>query len=59
LRPSAGRDTTRLVHLEHPGHIVFRHACKMGLEGIVSKRPYPEDLIELRQGARIIEKSKP
>jgi bifunctional non-homologous end joining protein LigD len=46
-------------HLEHPGHIVFRHACKMGLEGIVSKRPYPEDLIELRQGARIIEKSKP
>jgi bifunctional non-homologous end joining protein LigD len=25
-------------HLEHPGAIVFRHACKMGLEGIVSKR---------------------
>jgi bifunctional non-homologous end joining protein LigD len=26
-------------HLEHPeGHVVFRHACKMGLEGIVSKR---------------------
>jgi bifunctional non-homologous end joining protein LigD len=25
-------------HLEHPGNIVFRHACKMGLEGIVSKR---------------------
>jgi bifunctional non-homologous end joining protein LigD len=25
-------------HLEHPGDIVFRHACKMGLEGIVSKR---------------------
>jgi bifunctional non-homologous end joining protein LigD len=22
----------------HPGHIVFRHACKMRLEGIVSKR---------------------
>ena len=26
-------------HLEHPeGELVFRHACKMGLEGIVSKR---------------------
>jgi bifunctional non-homologous end joining protein LigD len=26
-------------HLEHPeGDVVFRHACKMGLEGIVSKR---------------------
>jgi bifunctional non-homologous end joining protein LigD len=25
-------------HLEHSGDIVFRHACKMGLEGIVSKR---------------------
>jgi bifunctional non-homologous end joining protein LigD len=26
-------------HLEHEdGAIVFRHACKMGLEGIVSKR---------------------
>ena len=25
-------------HLTHPGDIVFRHACKMGLEGIVSKR---------------------
>jgi bifunctional non-homologous end joining protein LigD len=25
-------------HLEHPGDIFFRHACKMGLEGIVSKR---------------------
>jgi bifunctional non-homologous end joining protein LigD len=25
--------------LEHPkGEVVFRHACKMGLEGIVSKR---------------------
>jgi ATP-dependent DNA ligase len=22
----------------HPGDIVFAHACKMGLEGIVSKR---------------------
>ena len=25
-------------HLAHPGDIVFRHARKMGLEGIVSKR---------------------
>src|SRR5258707_10276184 len=25
-------------HLAQPGDIVFRHACKMGLEGIVSKR---------------------
>ena len=26
-------------HMEHPeGDVVFRHACKMGLEGIVSKR---------------------
>ena len=26
-------------HLEHPGGLtVFQHACKMGLEGIVSKR---------------------
>jgi bifunctional non-homologous end joining protein LigD len=25
-------------HTSEPGDIVFRHACKMGLEGIVSKR---------------------
>ena len=25
-------------HLTHPGDVVFRHACTMGLEGIVSKR---------------------
>jgi bifunctional non-homologous end joining protein LigD len=24
-------------HFEHSGEVVFRHACKMGLEGIVSK----------------------
>src|SRR5262245_29711395 len=29
----------RLVeHLEHGGDVVYRHACKLGLEGIVSKR---------------------
>jgi hypothetical protein len=29
-------------HLEHPeGDVVFRHACKMGLEGIVSKFKNP------------------
>ena len=25
-------------HLAHPGDVIFQHACKMGLEGIVSKR---------------------
>jgi bifunctional non-homologous end joining protein LigD len=25
-------------HIEEDGPIVFRHACKLGLEGIVSKR---------------------
>lgn len=25
-------------HLTHPGDIVFLHACKLGCEGIVSKR---------------------
>jgi bifunctional non-homologous end joining protein LigD len=25
-------------HIEEPGDIVFRHACKLGYEGIVSKR---------------------
>jgi bifunctional non-homologous end joining protein LigD len=25
-------------HIAEPGDVVFRHACKMGLEGIVSKR---------------------
>jgi bifunctional non-homologous end joining protein LigD len=34
-------------HLEHPeGDVVFCHACKLGLEGIVSKRlgsPYRSD----------------
>jgi bifunctional non-homologous end joining protein LigD len=25
-------------HLDESGDVVFRHACKLGLEGIVSKR---------------------
>jgi bifunctional non-homologous end joining protein LigD len=25
-------------HIAQPGEVVFRHACKLGLEGIVSKR---------------------
>jgi bifunctional non-homologous end joining protein LigD len=25
-------------HFENPGDVVFAHACKMGLEGVVSKR---------------------
>ena len=24
-------------HIEHPGDVVFRHVCKLGCEGIVSK----------------------
>ena len=26
------------AHLTHRGDVVFEHACKMGLEGIVSRR---------------------
>jgi bifunctional non-homologous end joining protein LigD len=25
-------------HIQHDGPVVFEHACRMGLEGIVSKR---------------------
>ena len=28
----------RLNELAHPGDVVFQHACKLGLEGFVSKR---------------------
>jgi bifunctional non-homologous end joining protein LigD len=35
----AGRTGVRLSeHIEGDGPIIFQHACKMGLEGIVSKR---------------------
>src|SRR5262249_60810373 len=35
LQPLA---VTMDTHIDDPGDIVFRHACKLGLEGIVSKR---------------------
>jgi bifunctional non-homologous end joining protein LigD len=35
----AGAGVRLCEHLDHDdGEVVFRHACKMGLEGIVSKR---------------------
>ena len=35
----AGPGVRMNEHLEHPeGNVVFQHACKMGLEGIVSNR---------------------
>jgi hypothetical protein len=41
LTPSGVKASSGLrlnEHLAHDGESVFRHACKMGLEGIVSKR---------------------
>jgi hypothetical protein len=35
-------------HIEEDGPIVFKHACKLGLEGIVSKRKARR----IAQGAR-------
>jgi ATP-dependent DNA ligase len=35
-------------HVDLPGEVVFRHACKLGFEGIVSKRLGSPD----RRGAR-------
>jgi len=38
---SAGRQRSLnklLRHADEPGDLVLRHACKLGLEGIVSKR---------------------
>ncbi len=34
----ARRFDCRLTHLAHDGPAVFEHACRLGLEGIVSKR---------------------
>ena len=39
-------------HLAHPGDIVFRHACAMGLEGIVSKRLDPPASSPIFSGSR-------
>jgi ATP-dependent DNA ligase len=33
-----GRIVISYEHIDEPGDVVFRHACRMGLEGIVSKR---------------------
>jgi bifunctional non-homologous end joining protein LigD len=33
-----GRGFASTSHFIHSGEVVYRHACKMGLEGIVSKR---------------------
>jgi hypothetical protein len=44
-------------HIAEPDDVVFRHACKMGLEGIVSKRkdsPYPQ-----RPFARLAQEQEP
>jgi ATP-dependent DNA ligase len=32
------RGPTVNEHIDEPGDVVFRHACKLGFEGIVSKR---------------------
>jgi bifunctional non-homologous end joining protein LigD len=40
-------------HLDHQdGPLVFAHACKMGLEGIVSKRKDPTARGDRRTGSR-------
>jgi ATP-dependent DNA ligase len=38
---NATREANRLQAHEGDGPIIFEHACKMGLEGIVSKRRDP------------------
>jgi bifunctional non-homologous end joining protein LigD len=38
LLANAGTAIVYNEHLEHDGALVFDHACRMGLEGIVSKR---------------------
>jgi hypothetical protein len=38
LLRDAGRGPQLNQHLDELGHLVFRHACELGLEGIVSKR---------------------
>jgi bifunctional non-homologous end joining protein LigD len=38
LLPSAALAVRLCEHIEGGGPIVFKHVCRMGLEGIVSKR---------------------
>ena len=38
LLRNAGLGLRLNEHIAEPGDVVFRHACKLGLEGIVSKR---------------------
>jgi bifunctional non-homologous end joining protein LigD len=38
-------------HIKEPGDIVFKHACKLGYEGIVSKRLGSPYISEARAGA--------
>ena len=38
LLARGGEAITYNEHLNHDGALVFEHACRMGLEGIVSKR---------------------
>jgi len=38
LLRSCGPGLRLVEHLDHGGDIVYRHACKLGCEGIVSKR---------------------
>jgi bifunctional non-homologous end joining protein LigD len=48
-RPLAGQTGVRLLE-----HIVFEHACKMGLEGVVSKRrdlPYRSGRVKVKNPA--------
>jgi hypothetical protein len=38
LLRSYGPGLRLIEHLEHGGDVVYRHACRLGFEGIVSKR---------------------
>ena len=38
LLRSCGPGLRLVEHLEHGGDVVYRHACRLGCEGIVSKR---------------------
>jgi hypothetical protein len=52
---SGGSASCRGEHTDEDGALIFRQACKLGLEGIVSKRPSapyrsgsPRDWIKVR-----------